>query len=321
MPIMMTQGEKQRYDIVIVGAGPAGLETALQAEKAGFSYLLLDKDDAGALIKNTMGNKKFFHEYGRNTAKPTGLLPFPDRLLGDELVELWRTRAKSLNFKKGLDVVGVRKTDGGFVVKTAQGEYGARFVVLASGTFEHSRELGVPGEKGHPNVHYFIDYYNDYFGKKVLVIGGGNSAVETACYLAPDNEIVHIVRGKMLSSSVTEKNRRDHEELVAEGKIRTVFEGVVEEIFERAARVSHKGNASEYPFDLMFIHIGFLQPFEFLASVGVGISHGKPIFSPETFESDVSGLYIAGALTGADSVIESANQAVSIVGHLQRSAH
>lgn len=313
----MPQDASNIYDLIIIGAGPAGVEAALQAQAKGLSYLLLEKDDAGALIMNTMGNKKFLHVYGRNTATLKGLLSFPDHIMGDALVLLWREQVKSLAFQKGVTVQKVEKQNDQFTVHTNKGNFIGKKVLLTSGTFEDPRALGVPGELGNPNLFYMMDYYFDHAGKNVVVVGGGNSAVETACYLAPENSVVQIVRGPALATTVTPKNHEEHGEYIAEGKLKVFYNTKIEYIEPTKATAKNtSGEVIELPYDLFFVHAGFMQPLEFLEQVGVATENGKAVFNPTTFETNLPGLYIAGALTGADSVIESANQALAIVQNL-----
>ncbi|MBI5138331.1 MAG: NAD(P)/FAD-dependent oxidoreductase [Candidatus Vogelbacteria bacterium] len=319
------------YDIVIVGGGPAGIEGALQAKKTGLSYMLIEKTYPGSLIIDTMAEKKFYHVYGRNTATLKGALTFPDRITGKELVTLWQKQAETLNVKIDT-VLRIQKEGDTFVVKTptthvlpvytspACVEYKARRVLLTSGTFENPRKLHVPGEEGHPNIFYALDYYNDYSNKTIIVVGGGNSALETAIYHGEQNKIVLIVRKDHFTDSVTEKNKAEVGAMVGEEKVEICWQSKVEAITGNSATINKSGMTHQLPFDYMFVHAGYEKPLEFLKSAGIEIEEsiggGKPKFD-ENFETNVQGLYIAGSLTGADSVIESANQAYTIVNNLK----
>lgn len=304
------------YDLIIIGAGPAGLEAALQAEQAGLSYLLLDQYTAGSLIENTMAEKKFLHVYGRNTATLRGLLPFPDRIKGQELVDIWKERAQTLVFKPHTKVTRVTQENGKLLVHTEQETLSAKRVLLTSGTFENHRTLGVPGEKGNPNLFYTLDYYQDYEDKRVLVVGGGNSALETAIHLADYNAVTLIIRRGAIADNVAENNKKSMEELEREGKLTVLFNTTAKEIRETEAVFESQGREITLPYDLFFVHAGFIQPTEFLEAMGIETRDGKALFN-ENYETKVPGLFIAGALTGADSVIESANQSVDIINRLK----
>jgi thioredoxin reductase (NADPH) len=303
---IMPQRDTKCHDLIIVGAGPAGLEAALQAKARGLSYLLFDKDDAGALIKNTLANKRFLHIYGRNTAFLKGALPFPDYCMGEELVAEWRKVAEGLELKKGVNVLSAKKDGGEFLVETDELIYRSKNLLVSSGIFEEHRKLEVEGEKGNAKVLYALDYYNDYSGKNILIIGGGNSAAEAALYCAPNNRVIMLVREADLASSVTDINRSDLLKFASEGKINLRFNSTVEKIDESKIYVKKDGAREEYDYDIIFALIGFVSPADFLAKMGV----------PAKEAESVPGLYLAGSLTGADSIIESANQGFDAVGRI-----
>ena len=317
MSSMMTQPEGKRYDLVIVGAGPAGVEAALQAKKKGIAYILIDKDDVGSLIKNTMGNKRFLQIYGRNTAFVSGLLPFPDHCLGNDLIGEWQRALIDHSVSLGEDVISTRKEGGDFVIETSKGSYHSANVLITSGTFERHRELQVLGEKSNPNILYVLDYYNDYEGKNIVIVGGGNSAVETANYCAPTNKVTMLVRKDKLTDSVTDNNRKDLMDYVTDGKVELVFSADIEKLNDQRIFARVAGVTKEYPYDLVFVHIGFVSPADFLQKMAVPIEDGKPVFNKESFETSVPGLYVAGSLTGADSIIESANQSYEVVKRIK----
>lgn len=311
----MKSNDNQVYDLIIVGAGPAGMEAAIQAQKCGLKYLLLEKKYVGSLIRDTMALKKFYHVYGRNTATIRGDLQFPDRIQGDELVRLWHQQAENLCIQ--FDTVQkITPVENHFTLTSPTKSYLAKKIILTCGTFESPQKLHVPGEAEHPNVSYTLDYYNDYEGKTIIVVGGGNSALETAIYHAEHNKIILVVRKDHFASSVTPNNQSAVETMVAEGKIEVWWQSTIVAIDRQVAIVAHNGREEIKPFDLLFIHIGYEKPLEFLKSAGIEIEESlggvKPKFN-EKFETNVPGLFLSGALTGADSVIESANQAFDIV--------
>ena len=307
--------EKNIYDIVIIGGGPAGIEAALQADKLKLNYLLIEKSYVGALIRDTMAEKKFYHEYGRNTGKLKGDLDFPDRLKGGELVALWQKQADKLKVEAAT-VLSIEKRDDLFTIRSTSKNYSAKRVILSSGTFENTRKLNVPGEENNPNIFYKLDYYNDYSDKTIIVVGGGNSAVETAIYHGVQNKIILVIRKDHFAENVTDKNKTDVMAMVSEGKVELFWQSKIVSISENLAKIDKAGATSEFSFDYMFINAGYEKPLEFLKQAGIEIEEtiggGKPKFN-DKFETNVQNLYIAGSLTGADSVIESANQGYDIV--------
>jgi len=304
------------HDLVIIGAGPAGVEAALQAAGRGISYLLIDKYDAGSLIAQTMANKKFFHIYGRNVDLLKGALAFPDRAKGYELVSMWQEQVAPLAFHKGESLKGItRSGQEPFVITTTKGQYQARFVLLTSGTFEHHRTLEVEGEEGNPKVQYKLDYYQDYRGERIVVVGGGNTALETVIYCGDHNNVTLLVRLNSFTDSATEANVAAVRELVTKGNVKVLYNASVSKISPNEVSVQTQGESLSLPYDQLFINIGFEKPTDFLASLGLEVRNGEPVYN-EQFESNIPGLYIAGSLTGSDSIVECANQTYQIVQQL-----
>ncbi|MBI3261197.1 NAD(P)/FAD-dependent oxidoreductase [Candidatus Berkelbacteria bacterium] len=304
------------YDLMIVGAGPAGIEAALQAAARGLTYLLIDKFDAGSLIEQTMANKKFYQIYGRNVDVLKGVLAFPDRAKGYELVALWKQQVAPLAFHKNESLKTITRSGSEpFVVTTTKGAYQARFVLLTSGTFEHHKTLQVEGEEGNPNVHYALDYYQDYQNQQVVVVGGGNTALETAIYCGDSNKVTLLVRRDRFTDSATEANQMALRELIDKGTLRVVHNAAVTKILPNEVAAQTPQGPLTLPYDLLFVHIGFEKPTDFLASLGLEVRNGEPVYN-ENFESNIPGLYIAGALTGSDSIVECANQTYQVVHQL-----
>lgn len=306
-------------DLCIIGAGPAGIEAALQAQKLGLSYTLVERFDAGSYIDQTMRNKKFYVVYGTSTAPHTGLLDFPDRVKGHELVTLWKQQTANLDFLPHTAVLNVKRVNDTFHIETSKDTIEADAVLLASGTFESRKRLGVAGEEGNERIQYEYDYYTEYEDEAIVIVGGGNSAVETVIGIAEGgagNTITLLVRKPTLHESVTELNRTTLNELIQAGQVTVLYEAVITQIYEDTLTATAKGVDQVVPYDRIFIHIGFEQPTAFLEQMGIETLDGRPKYNATTFETTVQGLYLAGTLTGADSVVEACQQAEQIVASL-----
>jgi len=308
----------QMYDLLLVGAGPAGLEAALQAKKAGINALLIDREEAGFIIDSTMGGKRFYHAYGENIEPPSGLLDFPDRKIGSELVALWRKQAESLPYFSHVIFKSIKPdvASGGYTFVSDKGDINAQKMILATGMFAKPRKLGVLGEEGNGNIAYEFDYDSFVTDKKILVVGGGNSAVETALELSLDNEVMLIVRKPQLAKSVTERNRAELEREINKGGMRVFYNSTVAEFNGQEVTMKLGDNIEKRSFDKVYITIGFERPSDWLTSLGLELNaEGLPKLS-ENLETSRKGIFVTGALTGNDSIIGSANQSIAIVKDL-----
>lgn len=308
-----------QYDVCIIGAGPAGIEAALQAQAKGLSFALLERFEAGSYIDQTMRNKKFYHVYGTNTAPHTGLLAFPDRVKGYELVDLWKAQAAALNYRPHTLVSGIRKEANGFVVAASNGDIEAKSVILASGTFESRKRLGVDGEDENQKIHYEYDYYTDYEDEQIIIVGGGNSALEAVIGIVEggvNNTVTLLVRKPTLHESVTDRNKDTLAEFVASGDVTVHYEATVQSLTQDEVTVLVAGIEQKLPYDRLFVNIGFEKPTGFLESLGIRVVEERADYDLITFETNVPGLYVVGTLTGADSVIEASQQAEKIIASM-----
>lgn len=297
------------YDLIIIGAGPAGIEASIQSKKAGLNALLLDKDRAGETIARTMMDKLFLHVYGRNTGKLLGNLAFPDRAKGSELIKLWDDELKGLPYIAPCNVTRAAKDGDIFKLQSSCGELMSKKLLLSFGIFDHPQKLGVPGEDKNPKVKHEFSYLDDYYKQNIMVVGGGNSALETTIKLAPDNDITLVVRKDCFAETATPKNLKNLDDLVKAGNVKILYQSNVLEIKENEVIVNEKGNATPHKCDVVFIHVGYQKPTNFLKNAGVALNaDDKPIIN-ENFETNVAGLFVVGSLAGADSIVESANQA------------
>lgn len=315
----MNSGEQQ-YDLLIVGAGPAGLEAALQAKEGGMRALLIDREEAGAIIANTMSGKRFYHAYGRNSEPPKGLLQFPDRKKGGDLVELWRKQARDLIYLPNtvFEKIEDNSQSDGYVSVTSRGIFSAPRLILATGTFSTPKRLGVAGEENNINILYEFDYNDFITDKKILVVGGGNSAVETALELSLDNDVTLLVRKLQVAPTVTERNREELEKEIARGGLKVFYNSNVTAFNQNEANMNLAGDEKKENFDKIYINIGYEKPSAWLESLSLELADsGLPKLS-SNLETSRRGIFVAGALAGSDSIIASANQAIEIIKYLKQ---
>ncbi|HVP06928.1 MAG TPA: NAD(P)-binding domain-containing protein [Candidatus Acidoferrum sp.] len=257
-----------RYDVIIVGAGPAGLSAALTAIQHQLSYIVLDERGVGGTILH----------YPRAKLVMTQPVEIPlygwlkeEEYSKEHLVETWHKIADQfqVNIVPDNRVESVTRRPDSFEVTTQSGKYFGRHVVLALGRRGTPRRLGVPGEDL-PKVLYQLIDAQSYSDKHVLVVGGGDSAVEAAVGLArqPGN-IVTISYRKSSFFRVKKKNEERITELITKKKVLPIFDSEVAEVREKSVVLSVRGGRIEIPNDVVIVQIGGIPPFEMLKKMGI----------------------------------------------------
>jgi thioredoxin reductase (NADPH) len=264
-------------DVLVVGAGPAGLAAAAAAHERGLSHVVLEQEaDLGGTI---------FHYPRRKLVLVQAVeVPILGRLregeyAKEDLLALLQdlVRRGPLRVRFGERVAGIdRDEGGGFLVRSTSGVSRARFVVLALGRRGTPRKLGVPGE-GLPKVMYQLCDAESYEGQRLLVVGGGDSAVEAAIGLARQrgNRVTLSYRREKLVR-VKKKNEERIGSLLSHGRVAGLFSSEVEKIAEGAVRLRTPEGTRELPNDFVFVFAGGEPPFELLRSMGVRFGGEAP---------------------------------------------
>jgi len=264
------ESDPQVLDLVIVGAGPAGLSAALAATEAGLSYVVLEREKGlGGTILNYPRRKMVL-------TQPVDLAPWgrmaKEAYEKESLLEMFQDLVADMKIEIRFDepIESLSRENGHWIAASKQNAYPARNVVLALGRRGNPRKLGVPGE-ALPKVMYRLIDANSYKGSSVLVVGGGDSAVEAAISLARDsaNDVYLSYRKEQLFR-IKQKNQKAIERLIQKGSVQPIFSSVVEEITTTTVRLRvGEDDISEIPNDYVFVSIGGEPPFRLLRQFGI----------------------------------------------------
>lgn len=259
------------YDVLIVGAGPAGISASLRAIERKLSYITLDESEIGGTVA----------KYPRQKLVMTSPVEFPmygkfrkTELSKEELLAFWHKVLERADFKfHGSEkVADIRKgEDGIFAVITARNQYRARAVVLAIGKTGNPRKLGAKGEEL-PKVMYRLIEADHYVHKKILVVGGGDSAVEAALGLASQvGNTVTLSYRKEGFSRIKERNAQRIEQSMRKGKVKVIFNSAPAEFRQDAVVLEVNGSMQRIPNDYVWIFAGGEPPTAFLKKIGVAV--------------------------------------------------
>jgi thioredoxin reductase/ferredoxin len=263
-------GQGRYLDVVIVGAGPAGFAASLAAMERKLRFVTLEQDTLGGTVAH----------FPRGKVVMTAPMNLP--LVGkvkinetrkEALLELWQEvqRKTGLKINEGERVEEIHKNELGFSVKTGRGVYETRAVLLAIGRRGTPRKLGAPGEEL-PKVVYRLLDPEQYRGRHVLVVGGGDSALEAAASIADeaDTTVTLSYRAEAFSRC-KEKNRRKVQEAEAAGRLRVLLQSEVKEITPDGVRLDHRGQRLDLPNDAVIVCAGGILPTAFLKTIGIEV--------------------------------------------------
>ncbi len=299
-----------RYDIICIGAGPTGLATAIEAVRAGLRTLVIDKGSLCNSIYHYPANMVFFTTPELLEIGDLPLTTSSEKPTRIEALKYYRKCAEHYQLELRLweRVEGVAGGDGSFEVQTLgtdgqRHNYAARKIVVATGYYDLPRRIGIPGEDL-PHVSHYYTEPHEFWRRDVVVIGGNNSAAEAALDLYRAGARVTLVHRRLqLGAEIKYWVRPDIENRIKAGEIRGLFDSRVTRIEPRKVWVANSGGEYEIPADQVFALTGYHPDFDFLRSLGVQLDPetNKPAFNPETLESNVRGLFLAGVVIGGNA--------------------
>lgn len=330
-PLVHLADPGEVVDLLVVGAGPTGIAIGAEARRAGLDVVLVER---GALTENLMGFPVYMRFFTTRDLLEIGGVPFavpddkPDRR---QALAYYRAVAAHHRLAVALheEVLRVVPGDGGFSVETARADgprrWRARAVALATGYFHRPRRLGVPGEDPPFVRQRYVEPYG-HFGESVVIVGGGNSAVEAALEMWRAGVGVTLVhRRPAVKKTVKYWVRPDFRNRVAEGAIAARYETVVTGFADGVVQLRGPEGESTLSADAAYVLIGYEVDAELERRCGIEVDPATavPVFDPETCESNVPGLYVAGTLQAGNDLgrifIENSREHGSrIVRHLCR---
>lgn len=291
------------YSVLIIGAGPIGLACGIEAAKRNMSYLILEK---GCLVNSLFHyptNMTFFSTSDRLEIGDVPFVSHGDKPTRRESLEYYRRvkDAWKLNVNSFEKVLSIKKNTNGFEVKSEKRSYTAKKIIIATGFFDHPNKLNVTGEDL-PKVKHYFDEAHPYAYLKIAVIGGGNSSVDAALEtFRRGSQVTMIVREEKLKDSVKYWVRPDIDNRINEGSIKAFFNSEITSIKENEIDIQTPDGKVTIENDFVLAMTGYHPDFNFLKSVGIEINQSSemsPVFDPETFETNVEGIFLAGVVCG-----------------------
>ncbi|MAL58626.1 MAG: hypothetical protein CMC14_01110 [Flavobacteriaceae bacterium] len=294
---------KKEKDVLIIGGGPIGIACALECQKNNLDYVVLEK---GALVNSLYNYPLNMTFFSTSEKLEIGGIPFisnnpkPHR---DEALEYYRRVAKSyeLNIHLYEKVLSVEKKDDFFNIESNKNQYAAKNIIIATGFYDIPNLLNVPGEQLPKVSHYFKEAH-PYVMQKTMVVGASNSAVDAALEIwQKGGDVTMIVRGPNIGERVKYWVKPNIENRIEEGSIKAYFNAEIKEIRESEVIISTPEGDITIPNDFVVALTGYQPNLEFLRNIGISLSEdGKylPQYNPETMESNVEGVYLAGVICG-----------------------
>ena len=301
------------FDLLVIGAGPTGLACAIEAQKAGFSAVLVDK---GCVCNSLFHYPSHMTFFTTSELLEIGGIPFPSthaKPTRNEALEYYRQVAAfyKLDVRQYWFVERVTGEDGGFTAHIRDrfgrtSELQARKLAIATGYYDLPNPMGVPGEEL-SKVHHYYDDPHPYSGLDIAVIGGKNSAAIAALELWRHGARVTLIhRGAEMHRHVKYWIKPDIENRIKAGEIKAYFHTRVVEITPDAVIVETPEGRKTLANDFVFALTGYHPDFDFLDRLGVQCSGPDrlPVCNKGTLESNVPGIYLAGVIVAGERTNE-----------------
>ena len=320
----------ERVDVGIVGAGPVGLAAAIAAKRHALVARVWDRGPLAASVLNYPTNMVFFTSNELLEIGDHPLVSLGPKATRREALDYYRKVAE----REGLDVVthtevsAINPTADGLVIHTTSNGRDdttkCRAAVVATGYYHRPKRIGVPGEDL-PHVSHYYREAHPFWRRRVVIVGGGNSAAEAALELwRAGASVTMLVRGERVRETVKYWVRPDLENRFRDGSITVCYSALVEEITSTTVRFRCGGSSGELAADTVFLLTGFSADATLAVEAGAAVrKDGSVVLDPDSFESTVAGLYVVGSAgygdrTGEVFIENGRLHAAAAVAHLSR---
>ncbi|WP_418513291.1 YpdA family putative bacillithiol disulfide reductase [Corallibacter sp.] len=290
-------------DIVIVGAGPIGIACALECKKRNWNYIVLEKGALTNSLFNYPLNMTFFSTSERLEIDQIPFIsnnPKPNR---DEALEYYRRVAVSNNLNINLyeTVTSINKDNNTFTVTSSKKTYHAKKVIIATGFYDIPNLMKVPGENL-PKVSHYYKEAHPFSMQHVIVVGASNSSVDAALEIwRKGGHVTMVIRGNSIGERVKYWVRPDIINRIEEGSITAYYHSEITDIKTDNVTIKTPNGLKTLKNDYVVALTGYQPNFQFLENIGITTSNdGKqiPTHNPETMETNIKGLYLAGVICG-----------------------
>lgn len=298
----------QQQDAIIVGGGPCGLAAAISLQEIGLNPIVIEKGNIVNAIFHYPTHQTFFSSSEKLAISDVPFIIEQQKPKRNQALVYYRevVKRKNIQVHRFEKVEKVTPQDGKFIVYSNKEIYETPYVVIATGYYDHPNYMNIPGEDL-PKVYHYFKEGHPYFDTDVLVIGGKNSAIDAGLALHKAGARVTVVyRGAEYSSSIKPWVLPDFVALVRDGNIRMMFNTGVKEIKENEVILLQEGQEITIPNDFVFAMTGYHPDHSFIQQIGVTEDEetGRPTFNPETMETNVPGLFIAGVIVAGNDANE-----------------
>lgn len=303
------------FDIAIIGSGPGGLSAAVTAARHGLSHVLLERS-------SHLSDTIFKYQKGKAVMAHPLRLPLQSELAFDAgnregILDVWNKRAAEVgaNVRYNSEVIGITGQSGAFSIEVKGGpKVTAKTIILGIGLQGNLRQLGVPGQD-RPWVQYQLDDPDEYHDERIMVVGAGDAGIENALALASHNQVIIINRADEFTRAKP-GNLADIERACRSGLIEVFHGSMPNAVVDDGVVLTTPSGDVKVPCNRVIARVGAIPPRKFIESCGIKFPSADPAAVPElteTYESNIPGLFIIGALAGYTLIKQAINQGHEVV--------